>query len=144
MSVASAFKNIIVNKKEAVKALVDSSRTSIFARIYLHNMPFTVQRGDCIWTHKIKNLAVGDIIHLDRVRTIGGPEWQVDGRPWINPKVAHVTACVVENGRAAKVKSEPHRQRKGRRPNVTIKPHFTMLRIRDIVFRLEEAEPQSS
>lgn len=110
-----------------------SSYPNLYARINLHNMPFTVRPRDYIWTHRMKDTIPGDIIILDRIRELGSKEATLRGRPWIKNKRVLVMATVLEHSRGAKVKVPVHRQRKGRRPKLTIKPHATLLRIRDIV-----------
>lgn len=110
-----------------------SSYPNLYARIHLHNMPFTVRPRDYIWTHRMKDTTPGDIIILDRIRELGSKEATLRGRPWIKDKRVLITATVLEHSRGTKVKVPEHRQRKGRRPKLTIKPHTTLLRIRDVV-----------
>lgn len=112
-----------------------SSYPNLYARINLHNMPFTIRPRDYIWTHRMKDTMPGDIIMLDRIRELGSKDATLRGKPWIKDNRVMITATVLEHSRGTKVKVPEHRQRKGRRPKLTIKPHTTLLRIRDIVIR---------
>lgn len=122
----NALRHIPVNPPDANR---------IFARIHLYNMPFTVQPGDTILTNRIKELAPGQLIQLDRIKAVGGADWLVTGpvpSKWLDPLMVRVEGCVVEHGRSQKYRVDVHKQRKGRRPKKMMKPHFTRILIRSI------------
>ena len=118
------------------------SYPNLYAVVYVHNSPFMVAPRDLIWTHRIKDVNIGDVIRLDKVKEVGCSEGTIRGRPLIRHGVS-VTACVIEHDRGIKVKAKRGKQRKGRRPNKTIKPHTTLLRVRDIKIDMAEVEPES-
>lgn len=124
-----------VDGMKHVLSLLHSSYPNLYARIHLHNMPFTIRPRDYIWTHRMKDTKPGDIIILDRVRELGSKDATLQGKPWIKDARVMITATILEHSRGAKVNVPEHRQRKGRRPKLTIKPHTTLLRIRDIVIK---------
>lgn len=105
---------------------------NFYAKLNIFNFPFTVSRQDRIVLHRLKDVKVGDILKLDRIREIGSPDFTIKGSPWVNPEICHVEACVVEHGRGEKVKAKEPKKRKGHQRNVTIKPLTTTLLIRDI------------
>lgn len=111
---------------------VSEQYPKLYAKVNIFNFPFTVSRQDRIVMHRLKDVQVGDIIKLDRVREVGSPDYTIKGRPWINPEYCHVEACVIENGRGAKVLAKEPKRRKGHQRKVTIKPLTTTLLIRDI------------
>lgn len=111
---------------------VSDQYPKLYAKVNIFNFPFTVSRQDRVVMHRLKDLRVGDIIKLDRVREIGSPDYTIKGRPWIDSKYCHVEACVIEHGRGAKVQSKQPKKRKGHQRNLTIKPLTTTLLIRDI------------
>lgn len=82
------------------------------------------------------------MIKLDRIREIGSADFTVKGSPWINPEFCHIEACVVENGRGAKVEAKEPKKRKGHQRKVTIKPLTTTLLIRDIKINTIEEQQQ--
>lgn len=104
----------------------------LYAKIYLHNMPFTVRPLDYIWTHRMRDVKPGDVLRLSRITEIGSADATWRGHPWIRYKGVEVTATVMEHSRGTKVSAKEHLQRKGRRPKRTIKPCTTLLRIQDI------------
>lgn len=117
---------------------LQSAYPKLYAKIYLHNMPFTVRPLDYIWTHRIKDVKVGDMLRLSRITEIGSANATWKGHPWIRYKGAEVTATVMEHSRGTKVSAKEHLQRKGRRPKLTIKPCTTLLRIQDIRINLAQ------
>lgn len=108
---------------------------NFYVKLNIFNFPFTVSRQDRIVLHRLKDVKVGDILKLDRIRELGSPDFTIKGRPWINPEFCHVEACVVEHGRGEKVKAKEPKKRKGHQRNVTIKPLTTTLLIRDIIIK---------
>lgn len=105
---------------------------NFYAKLNIFNFPFTVSRQDRIVLHRLKDVKVGDILKLDRIREIGSSDFTIKGRPWVNPEFCHVEACVIEHGRGEKVKAKEPKKRKGHQRKVTIKPLTTTLLIRDI------------
>lgn len=111
----------------------------IYAKVNIFNFPFTVARHDFIVMHRIKDVKVGDVLKLDRIRELGTADYTVKGRPWISPDLFEIEATVMEHGRGAKVIAKQPKQRKGHRRFVTNKPLTTTLRIRDIKIKLPES-----
>lgn len=104
----------------------------LYAKINIYNFPFTVSRQDRIIMHRLKDVKIGDVIKLDRIREIGSPNFTIKGNPWINPEYFSIEACVIEQGRGAKVNAKEPKKRKGHQKNSTIKPLTTTLLIKDI------------
>ncbi len=111
---------------------VSDQYPKLYAKVNIFNFPFTVSRQDRIVMHRLKDVRVGDILKLDRVREVGSTDYIIKGRPWVDPKYCHVEACVVEHGRGSKVQAKQPKKRKGHQRNKTIKPLTTTLLIRDI------------
>lgn len=106
--------------------------TSIYAKILIHNFPFTVTKNDTIITHRIRDVRVGDIIRLERIRELGTANYTLKAKHTLTPPPAVVTATVMEHGHGRWREAPRKRQRKGRRPKRTLKPALTILRINDI------------
>lgn len=104
----------------------------LYAKVNIFNFPFTVSRQDRIVLNRLKDVKIGDILKLDRIREVGSPNFTIKGHPWINPQFCNIEACVIENGLGAKVKAKEPKKRKGHQKNSTIKPLTTTLLIRDI------------
>lgn len=108
------------------------SQCHLYAKVKVNGHMYTIARDDIMVCHRIKNTCVGDILELNEVKEIGSRDYTLKGGPDINPSFYSIKACVLENGRGAKVKAKEGTQRKGRRKNVTIKPHTTLLRVQNI------------
>ena len=111
---------------------ISEQQPNLYAKVNIYNFPFTVSRQDRIVMHRLKDVRVGDIIQLDRIREVGSTDYTRKGRPWVDPKYCPVEACVIEHGRGAKVQAKEPKKRKGHQKNKTIKPLTTTLLIRDI------------
>ena len=110
----------------------------IYAKVNIYNFPFTVNRQDRIVLHRLKDVKIGDILKLDRIREVGSPNFTIKGNPWVSPEYCKIEACVIENGRGAKVNAKEPKKRKGHQKNSTIKPLTTTLLIRDIKITTEQ------
>lgn len=117
--------------KEALQKL-SSEAPNLYAKILIHNFPFTVTSRDLLTTHRIKDVKVGQVLRLGRIREIGSPSYTIKGAPLIPEGAAEVIATVVEHGRGARKLTLPHKQRKGPRPTKAISPCTTVLKIQYI------------
>jgi len=115
-----------------VASKLRSEAPNLYAKILIHNFPFTVTRNDLVTTHRMKDLHVGQVVRLDRIREIGSSSFTLKGAPLLPNGSAEVIATVMEHGIGARKVKLPHRQRKGPRPTKAISPHMTVLRIQDI------------
>ena len=79
----------------------------LFAKLYIHNAPFTVHPGDRIVTHRMPDVRPGDVLVLDRVRAVGSEHASLEGSPILPRSVATVTAVVLEHTRGAKRRALP-------------------------------------
>lgn len=113
-------------------SLLKSQSPNLYAKVKVNGHMYTIARDDIMVCHRIKNTCVGDVLELNQVKEIGSRDYTFKGGPDINPSFYSIKACVLENGRGAKVKAKEGTQRKGRRKNVTIKPHTTLLRVQNI------------
>lgn len=105
---------------------------NLYAKLLIHNFPFTVTRNDLLTTHRMKDVQVGQVLRLDRIREIGSASYTLKGAPMLPEGSAEVLATVMEHGRGARKVQMPHKQRKGPRPTKAISPLTTVLRIQDI------------
>lgn len=105
---------------------------NVYAKLFIHNFPFTVARNDLLTTHRMKDVQVGQVLKLTQIREVGSPSYTLKGAPLLPEGAVEVIATVMEHARGAKKTTMPHLQRKGPRPVKTIKPLTTVLRIQDI------------
>ena len=115
------------------QALTKLTQTGpLYAKLLIHNFPFTVTKHDLIRTHRMRDLEVGQIVKLDQVREIGSAQGILKGAPLLPGGSVEVLATVMEHGKGARKVKMPHRQRKGPRPTKAIKPLTTVLRVQEI------------
>jgi large subunit ribosomal protein L21 len=121
-----------------------SQKTVMYAKLLIHNTPFTVCRTDFITTHRMGDVSVGDVINLTEIREIGTTDYRLKGQQLLPKGLATVTATVMEHTHGEKVRAKMRRQRKGHRPLKTIKPRITILRVQDIVLTKPSSVPTPS
>lgn len=112
---------------------INSQYPKVYAKLLIHNFPFTVMRSDLLVTHRMRDVLVGDVIELDEVREVGSTDYKLCGLPLLPKGAVRVRAVIMEHTEGAKKRARMRRQRKGRRPMRTIKPLITTLRIQDII-----------
>ncbi|PJF20057.1 Aconitate hydratase [Paramicrosporidium saccamoebae] len=112
---------------------IQSQQPSVYAKLLIHNFPFSVVRTDFIVTHRMPDVQVGDVITLDEVREVGSARYKLRGLPLLPGGAVKVTATVMEHSNGLKQRARTRKQRKGRRAMRTIKPRTTTLRVQDIV-----------
>ncbi len=108
---------------------------NLYAKLLIHNFPFTVTRNDLLTTHRMKDVKLGQVLRLDRIREVGSASYTLKGAPLLPEGVVEVLATVIEHGTGAKHIKMPHKQRKGPRPTKAIIPLTTVLRIQDILIK---------
>lgn len=116
-------------------ARVGSEAPNLYAKVLIHNFPFTVAKHDLITTHRMKDVRVGQVLRLSRVREVGSPSFTLRGAPLVPEGSVEVLATVLEHGKGALKITMPHRQRKGPRPVKILAPPMTVLRVQDICIR---------
>lgn len=124
--------SINVTFKDALNQII-SQKSSVYAKLLIHNIPFTVHRSDLIVTHRMPKSNVGDVLSLNVIREIGSKDYKLAGTPILPQGVAEVRATVLEHTTGSKKRAKMRRQRKGRRPLKTIKPLVTLIRVQDII-----------
>ncbi len=118
--------------QQALKLLASEAKQSIYAKTVVSGRKFTVSVNDVIITHKLVDSKVGDIIKLDRVFELGTPSFTLRKDELIAPEYHRVIATVLHQQRGQKVFRKIVKRRKLRLPVRNLKPHFTVLRIKEI------------
>lgn len=131
-AVASALRSAGTASFAAALARVHAETPNLYAKVLIHNFPFTVTRNDLITMHRMGDVRVGQVLRLGRVREVGGPSCVLRGAPLLPEGTVEVLATVMEHGQGARRVSMPHRQRKGPRPTKAIKPAMTVLRVQHV------------
>jgi ribosomal protein L21 len=118
--------------QEALKLLASEAKESIYAKVVVSGRKFTISPNDIIITHKLVDSKAGDIIKLDKVFELGTPSFTLRKDQLIAPEHHRVIATVLHQQRGQKVFRKIVKRRKLRLPSKNLKPHFTVLRIKEI------------
>eukprot|EP00842_Homolaphlyctis_polyrhiza_P004030 jgi/Hompol1/4628/HPOL_003781-RA len=108
--------------------LLMHNQTQYYAVVEIKNRPYHVSKNDVIVTPRMKDLQLGDIIELDRVREIGSSDFVLQGNPYIDPRFFKMAAVVVEHA----VSKDIHRvywKRSGNVRRTTRNTAHTLLRV---------------
>ncbi|KAJ2999291.1 hypothetical protein HDV02_003224 [Globomyces sp. JEL0801] len=114
---------------DALQSLANSK--SFYAIAEIKSKPFHVAVSDIIITMRMNDLAIGDVIQLDRVREIGSEKGSLVGNPYILPAYFNMKAVVLEHTQAKPI-TRRHWKVSGDDKYVTNQSHHTVLRIVDI------------
>ncbi|KAI8911890.1 ribosomal protein L21-like protein [Gorgonomyces haynaldii] len=116
----------------ALRVLGQEAKHSLIVEI--NSRPYHVAKNDLIQIPYKKNLSVGDIIVLDRIREVTTPNWIVRGNPFIRPDICQVKATVVEHA-TSNVIVRRHKKRSGDDRMSYNQTKHTLLRIADVQFK---------
>ncbi|KAJ3147330.1 hypothetical protein HDU89_005680 [Geranomyces variabilis] len=107
------------------------AQPSFYAIIELKSRPYHIQTNDIIIAPRINELALGDVIALDRVREIGSKDFILKGNPYIDPRYFAIKATVVEHV-VSRETEVLFKKRSGRNRIIKNKSHHTALRVGEI------------
>ena len=126
-----------VIKNETQKTLAELQKTKeLFATVEIKSKPFQVSKNDIIVTQRMGDLAIGDIIQLERVREIGSSAWILKGNPYVLPDYFDIKAVCIEHTEATPV-TRKHWKKSGDTKFVTNQSHHTLLRISELRLKSE-------
>ncbi|KAL2917223.1 hypothetical protein HK105_203288 [Polyrhizophydium stewartii] len=118
--------------KKTIEALdLLRSQTKFHAIVEIKNRPYHVSKNDIIVTPYMKDLALGEVIELDRVREIGSPDYVLQGNPYVHPSYFQIRATVIEHPRSAEIVRK-HWKRSGDTKTVRNANYHTLLRVSHI------------
>ena len=107
-------------------------QTHFSAIVEIKNKPFHVAKNDVIVAPRIKDLAIGDVISLDRTREINTPDWTLRGHPYILPDYYTIQAVVIEHAQSRDILRH-FKKRSGNDKHTIHHTNHTLLRISDIM-----------
>ncbi|KAJ3091651.1 hypothetical protein HK102_013905 [Quaeritorhiza haematococci] len=99
-----------------------------YAILEIKGRPYYVTPNDVVITMRMKDLALGDVLVLDRIREIGSADYILKGNPYVHPSFFTLKAVVIEHPVSAEIVVEK-KKRRGSNKVVTNQNHHTALRI---------------
>ncbi|RKP39021.1 ribosomal protein L21-like protein, partial [Dimargaris cristalligena] len=113
------------------KALVNRLRNQInyFATVRIKGRLFTVTEGDMIVTERMADLALGDVLQLDRVKEIGSRDFSIVGKPYVSPEYYTIRAVVMEHTLSSPITVVKFKKRKDYKKTIVYQHKYTLLRV---------------
>ncbi|CAO3684990.1 unnamed protein product [Umbelopsis vinacea] len=116
--------------KQAVSKLRDQMRFYAIAEIA--GRPLLITKNDLVTVHRLKDVAVGDVLKLDKVRELGSKDYVLRGQPYVNESLFNIQATVVEQTKSKMISVVKKKRRKNYKRTITHKQTHTVLRISNV------------
>lgn len=94
--------------------------------------PLLVTKNDKVIVHRLKDVNVGDVIKLDRVRELGSKDYTIKGSPFVDEKYYNITATVIEHTKSKLIRIVKKKRRKNYKRTIEHKQTHTVLRINNL------------
>ncbi|KAL6450402.1 MRPL49 54S ribosomal protein L49 [Candida maltosa Xu316] len=113
--------------------LSSNGSRDLYAIFKLHNLPYLVTKGDKIYLpYKLKGAAVGDVLNLNNVTTLGSPNYTLHSKDGISQEFFKLTAGVTEITKEPKYEYIKKQPRCRRKKTVRVEPFQTVLTINEL------------
>ncbi|KAI8576911.1 hypothetical protein K450DRAFT_254197 [Umbelopsis ramanniana AG] len=116
--------------KQAVNKLRDQLRFYAIAEVA--GRPLLITKNDLVTVHRLKDVSVGDVLTLDKVREIGSKDYVLRGQPYVNEDLFNIQATVIEQTKSKMISITKKKRRKNYKRTVTHKQTHTVLRISNV------------
>jgi large subunit ribosomal protein L21 len=94
--------------------------------------PLLITKNDLVTVHRLKDVAVGDVLKLDKVRELGSKDYVLRGQPYVNDSLFNIQATVVEQTKSKMISVVKKKRRKNYKRTITHKQTHTVLRISNV------------
>ncbi|ORY04083.1 hypothetical protein K493DRAFT_311509 [Basidiobolus meristosporus CBS 931.73] len=115
---------------KAVNTLRDQLRYYAIAEIA--GRPFLVTKNDVVVVDHMKEVQLGDILKLNRVRELGSHDYTIQGKPYVNSDFYSIRATVIEQPKGKQIEIIKKKRRKGYQRRLTHRQPYTVLRISEV------------
>ncbi|KAI8973412.1 ribosomal protein L21-like protein, partial [Mycotypha africana] len=119
----------------AIRKLREQLRYYAVAEI--SGRPYLITKNDQVIVNRLKDVKVGDVIQLDKVREIGSKDYNLKGAPYLPEKLYNIHATVIEHTKSRMIHIVKKKRRKGYKRTIDHKQTHTVLRISEV----EVSEP---
>lgn len=111
-------------------SLLKTQGKKLYAIAEIKNKPFYFAVNDVLIAPRMKELELGDVIELDRVREIGSPDYVLQGNPYVHPSFYSIKLTVMEHPYSAENVTE--RKKKAGKSIKVHRSGHTLLKVSDI------------
>ncbi|KZP01444.1 hypothetical protein CALVIDRAFT_532208 [Calocera viscosa TUFC12733] len=98
----------------------------------LHGRRYLLTPRDLLTIPRLKNVAVGEVLCLNKVHELGSRDFTLRGEPCLPADTVSITATVVEHTKGEMQRIVKKKRRKGYKKTIEHKQTYTRLRIGDI------------
>ncbi|CAO3611843.1 unnamed protein product [Cunninghamella blakesleeana] len=91
--------------------------------------PFLITNNDKVIVNRLKDVQVGDVLKLDKVREIGSKDYTLMGSPYVQENIYDIQATVIEHTKSKLIKIVKKKRRKNYKRTIEHKQTHTVLRI---------------
>ncbi|KAG2175767.1 hypothetical protein INT44_000245 [Umbelopsis vinacea] len=116
--------------KSAVNKLRDQLRFYAIAEVA--GRPLLITKNDLVTVHRLKDVSVGDVLTLDKVREIGSKDYVLRGQPYVKEDLFNIQATVIEQTKSKMISIIKKKRRKNYKRTITHKQTHTVLRISNV------------
>ncbi|KAG0175681.1 hypothetical protein DFQ28_006873 [Apophysomyces sp. BC1034] len=113
--------------KESLSKLRDQLRYYAIAEIA--GRPFLITKNDKVVVNRLRDVNVGDVLRLDRVRELGSKDYTIKGAPYVNESFYDIAATVIEQTKSKLIRIVKKKRRKNYKRTIEHKQTHTVLRI---------------
>ena len=82
--------------------------------------------------NRLKDVKVGDVLKLDKVRELGSKDYSLKGSPYVPENIFNINATVIEHTKSKMIQIVKKKRRKNYKRTIEHKQTHTVLRISDV------------
>lgn len=91
--------------------------------------PYLITQNDKVIVNRLRDVKVGDVLKLDRVREIGSKDHTLVGEPYVQDTIYDIQATVLEHTKSKLIQIVKKKRRKNYKRTIEHKQTHTVLRI---------------
>ncbi|KAG0746192.1 hypothetical protein G6F26_001921 [Rhizopus arrhizus] len=91
--------------------------------------PFLITKNDKVIVNRLKDVKVGDVLKLDKVRELGSKDYSLKGTPYVPEHIFDINATVIEHTKSKLIRIVKKKRRKNYKRTIEHKQTHTVLRI---------------
>lgn len=127
------------NSTTAAAAAVDTTSVQplrdqlrYYAVAEIAGRPFLITKNDKVIVNRLKDVKVGDVLKLDKVRELGSKDYTLKGSPYVAESVFNINATVIEHTKSKLIQIVKKKRRKNYKRTIEHKQTHTVLRISNV------------
>ncbi|KAI8638485.1 ribosomal protein L21-like protein [Parasitella parasitica] len=94
--------------------------------------PYLITKNDKVVVNRLKDVKVGDVLKLDKVRELGSKDYTLKGSPYVTETVFDINATVIEHTKSKLIQIVKKKRRKNYKRTIEHKQTHTVLRISNV------------